>query len=192
MPHDSFTEGVKPGGLTKGPEIRILLCYLLDTINAPVSRLQIEDALLGEELVNYFVMAEGLSLLKQQGLISGDDNGYSITPAGRVVGQTLAIDVPRSVRETAVRGVIRAQQFAINQASHQCEVVETDSGRNVHCSIAEVSGPLFQMDLYMPDELSAEAVKKKFIESGDEVYALVLAALTGNRQLAEKSLKKLK
>lgn len=192
MAGNTFNEGVRPGGLTTGTEIRILLCYLLDSVSTPVTRNQIEEALLGEELANYFAMAESLDTLLQQELISETPEGYTITETGRTVARTLARDVPRTVRDAAVRGVIRAQQFAALQAAHHGEVQKTDTGYMVQCGIGDTTGSLFKMELYMPDELSAETVKNKFIAKGDEVYKLVLAALTGDTALAEKALKNIK
>lgn len=191
MLSQTFAEGVKPGGLTTGTEIRILLCYLLDSVPPPVSRAQIEEVLLGEELVNYFGLAESMAQLIQQGLVTGDDSGYTITDAGRTVAQNLADDVPRTVKEAAVRGVIQAQQYAANMAAHHTKIDKLPNGRVVHCAIGDETGPLFQMDLYMPDDLSANAVKNCFVEKGDEVYKLVLAALTGNQALAKKVLEEL-
>jgi hypothetical protein len=186
MAGNTFNEGVRPGGLTTGTEIRILLCYLLDSVSTPVTRDQIEEALLGEELVNYFVMAESLGTLLQQELIMETSEGYIITETGRTVARTLARGVPRTVRDAAIRGVIRAQQFAAMKAAHHSEVQKTDAGYMVQCSISDAAGSLFKVELYMPDVLSAEAVKSKFIANGDEVYKLVLASLTGDTTLAEK------
>ncbi|MDL2293420.1 DUF4364 family protein [Ruminococcaceae bacterium OttesenSCG-928-D13] len=190
MDNGTFSEGVRPGGLTSSTEIRILLCYLLDHIGTPVSREQIEESLLGESLVNYFAMADSLAQLCSQGLLSCEDSMYTITDEGRTVGRTLAADVPRTIRDAAVRGVIRAQQYAAKAAAHRSEVIKSDDGksRHVRCSIGDDAGTLLLLELYMPDELSAEAVRDKFIQSGDEVYKLVLASLTGNRELAQKAL----
>lgn len=188
MQENSFFEGVKPGGLTTSTEIRILLCYLLDSVHTPVSRNQLENVLLGEELVNYFVLAESLAQLQEQGLISGTDDGYTVTESGQTVAQTLASELPRTVRDTAVRSVILAQQYAAKKAAHQAETEQLANGYSVRCRIEDTSGPLFALDLYMPDSLSAEAVKKQFVENGDEIYKLLLAALTKNRPLAEKAL----
>ncbi len=187
-----FTEGVKPGGLTTGTEIRILLCYLMDSVGAPVRREELEEVLLGEELANYFAMADSLSQLIEQGLVAESDAGYTVTESGKTVARTLADDLPRTIRDTAVRGVIRAQQYAARAAVHKSEVVSGPGGRAVHCAIEDDAGPLFRMELYMPDELTAAAVREQFIEKGDEVYKLVLAALTDNRSLAEKALLRLK
>ena len=63
MAGSAFTFGVKPGGLTENTEVRILLCYLIKTVApmAPLTRAEIEQALLGEQLVNYFELSAGLA-----------------------------------------------------------------------------------------------------------------------------------
>lgn len=192
MPSSAFNEGVKPGGLTHGTEIRILLCSMLDAIDAPVSRAQLEEVLLGEALVNYFAMAESLGQLAEQGLVAGDEKGYTLTEAGRTVAHTLAQDLPRSVREAAVRGIIKVQQYAARAAQHKSEIVENGKGRTVNCRIEDAGGRLFEMSLFMPNEPTARAVRDKFVSSGDTVYKLVLAALTGDERMAKQALAEMK
>lgn len=193
MSANRFSEGVRPGGLTTGTEMRILLCYIIDNARQPVRREQIEAVLLNAELANYFLLADSLGHLVEQGLATEEKNGYRITAAGQEVARTLAREVPRTVRDAAVRGVIRAQEYAAKEAVHRCEICahEGKAGRNVHCSIEDKTGTLFRMELYMPDELSATAVKEQFTKGGDAVFKLVLAALTENRQLAQAALDEL-
>jgi len=50
--NDAFTAGVRPGGLTDSTEIRLLLCYLVKNAG-PITRTEIENALMEEQLVNY-------------------------------------------------------------------------------------------------------------------------------------------
>lgn len=188
MPGNDFTEGVRPGGLTSGPEIRILLCYILDSVGSSVTKNQLEEVLLGEALVNYFALAESIAQLIAQNLVVEDEQGLVLTERGQTVGRTLFQDLPRTVRDTAVRGVIRAQQFASKKAAHRSEIIANDRGRTVQCTIDDTAGALLKLDLYMPDDLSAEAVRDLFIEKGDVVYKLVLAALTNNRTLVERAL----
>ncbi len=188
MRKSHFTEGIRPGGLTSSAEIRILLCYLLDMANTPISREQIEEALLGEELVNYFALSESLDTLVKQGLVHKEKSLYEVTDNGRTVGRTLSNDVPKTVRDLAVRGVIRSQQYAARKSTFLSEIKEDAGHLAVHCAIQDTSGYLFRMQLYMPDNLSAEAVKQAFLDKGDTLYGLVLAALTHNPALAEQYL----
>lgn len=177
MAGDAFIAGVKPGGLTSSTEIRILLCYLIKTA-APLCRQALEDALMGEQLVNYFELAGNLAELEEQGLAAVTPQGYTITPKGATVADTLGYDLPRSVRESAVRAVIRAQGHLRKAAQNKAEVERTPEGYMVHCSIADMGSEIFRLSLMMPDALTAEMVKSRFVENGSEIFRLLLTALT--------------
>lgn len=191
MASGSFTEGVRPGGLTTGKEIRILLCYLVDKAGGVLRRVDLEEVLAEAELANYFVLAESLGQLSQQGLLQEQDGLLQITEEGRTVARNLAEDLPRTVREAAVRGVISAQQYAARAAAYGCEILHEEKGRAVRCRIGDEAGQLFSLTLYMPDDLTAQAVKDRFVQQGEEVYQLLLAALTQNRPLALQALNSL-
>ena len=102
--NDAFTAGVRPGGLTNSTEIRLLLCYLVKNAG-PITRTEIENALMEEALVNYFEIGSCLDDIARQQLVTAEGDRYTITDKGRKVAQELAYDLPRSVREKAVAAV---------------------------------------------------------------------------------------
>ena len=103
--NDAFTAGVRPGGLTSSTEIRLLLCYLVKNAG-PITRQEIENALMEEALVNYFEIGSCLDDITRQQLVTLTKGSYTITEKGRKVAQELAYDLPRSVRERAVAAVL--------------------------------------------------------------------------------------
>ena len=92
--NDAFTAGVRPGGLTNSTEIRLLLCYLVKNAG-PITRTEIENALMEEALVNYFEIGSCLDDIARQQLVTADGDRYTITDKGRKVAQELAYDLPR-------------------------------------------------------------------------------------------------
>ena len=108
--NDAFTAGVRPGGLTSSTEIRLLLCYLVKNAG-PITRQEIENALMEEALVNYFEIGSCLDDITKQALVTLTGDSYTITDKGRKVAQELAYDLPRSVRERAVAAVLRCCSF---------------------------------------------------------------------------------
>ena len=147
MAGNAFTAGVKPGGLTTSTEIRILLCYLIQHAGTPLSQGELETALLGEELVNYFELASNLSDLLEQGFVREENGRYTILPAGADIAEALADDVPRSVRDAAVRATLAAQQFARKEAQHHAQITPAASGTgyNVQCSIRDMESVEFYL-----------------------------------------------
>ena len=67
--NDAFTAGVRPGGLTSSTEIRLLLCYLVKNAG-PITRQEIENALMEEALVNYFEIGSCLDDITRQQLVT--------------------------------------------------------------------------------------------------------------------------
>lgn len=174
---DAFTAGVKLGGLTSNTEIRILLCYLIKN-TAPVTRDALQGALLQEELVNYFEFVDALNELILQQLATLAADGYHITDKGGVVADTLAEDLPRSVRDRAVRAIIRIQGWIHKAAQNRAVITPAGEDYEIRCSIAEMGKTIFELKLLMPDAMTAEEVKNRFIACGSDIYATLLTALT--------------
>lgn len=63
MEYDAFTGGVAPGGLRSKSDIRILICYMLKSVNAPLSGDDIIKVLQEKSLANYFEASDALSAL---------------------------------------------------------------------------------------------------------------------------------
>ena len=176
--NDAFTAGVRPGGLTNSTEIRLLLCYLVKNAG-PISRKEIEDALMEEALVNYFEIGSCLDDITKQKLVTLANDRYTITDKGRKVAQELAYDLPRSVRERAVAAVLRSQTWARKEAEYSARISEKADGHcTIRCTIKALDQELFCLNIGTPDRLSAEVVKKQFILKGNEIYQMLITKLT--------------
>ena len=54
LEYDAFDEGIEPGGLRSRNEIKVLVCYLLKSIEQPISKQLINEILQENSLANYF------------------------------------------------------------------------------------------------------------------------------------------
>ena len=175
---EAFTAGVKPGGLTDNTQIRILLCYLVKTAG-PLTRDTLQGALLQEQLVNYFEFADALADVERQQLVSlDDDERYSITDKGSTVADTLAFDLPRTVRESAIRAVMQIQSWKHKAAMNRARIEEEDGEYVVWCAIGDMGSDVFRLQLAMPDKLTAETIRNNFTAHGSEIYSKVMDMLT--------------
>ena len=86
---DAFSAGVKPGGLFSYQEIKILICYMLMGIPAPLPRQAILDILSGEEMANFFEAEAAIDeLIRQHHLVEENDE-LVLTETGNQVATTL-------------------------------------------------------------------------------------------------------
>ena len=54
MNFDTFDEGIMPGGIRSKNEIRVLICYMFNSIKDKLSKDIVIEAVLQYELANYF------------------------------------------------------------------------------------------------------------------------------------------
>ena len=86
MEMDAWNLGIEPGGLTSKTEIKLLICYLLKSLDAPLSKLQLSDIIQGEGLANYFELIQALDeLIRDDNVrmdLDGTDEILTVTHKG--------------------------------------------------------------------------------------------------------------
>ena len=107
MEQQAFSEGIAPGGLREQTEIKLLVCYLLKSLDRPLSRVQINEILQEYPIANYFEVNQAMSdLVKSGNLISelcGEDETMTLSARARFDVAAIEKSLPRAIREKAVR-----------------------------------------------------------------------------------------
>ena len=188
MKQDAFSAGVEPGGLWHKNDIRILLCYILASVDAPLSRGDLTRIVQEKRLANYFEVEDALASLIAQGNVEQDAQGLcAATKAGREIANSLDATLPLSVRDKALEAAFTLLAHARRQRENQVEFHKTKQGMQVTC---HVSGggetDLLALSLTVPDRAQAELVRRRFYQDPEGLYKLVLAALTGDVTLARE------
>ena len=159
MEYDAFTGGVAPGGLRSKSDIRILICYMLKSVNAPLSGDDIIKVLQEKSLANYFEASDALSALVSLGNVTREeDNTYVLTK----------------------RALLASAKM---ERENVATIVRTENGYNVTCHISGGEMELMSLTVYVPDLYQAREVKKNFHRDPQRVYNLMLAALTGDDEM---------
>lgn len=191
MQRDAFTGGVEPGGLWNKNDIRILLCYILASVNAPLSRESISEIVQGKALANYFEVGDALESLQKQGNVLCDaDGNFTVTDSGREIAANLDATLPLSVRDKALEAAMRLVAEAKARRENRVELHPDENGYRVTCHISGGETDLMSVSLYVPDKAQAELVERNFYRDPEGVYRLLLAALTGDKDYAKEFLGK--
>ena len=182
---ETFTAGVGPGGLRTKNDIRVLVCYLLSSVDAPLSEADILSILQGYDLANYFEIMDVLSDLLKKGLIvrpQGQPDCVQAAPAGKEVAAQLDMTVAAAVNVLA-----RARR----EQENRVEIKKNERGYSVTCHVSDREMDLLTFTLYAPDLYQARLIKKNFHREPGMVYRAVLAAVTGSRELAADALRRI-
>lgn len=185
MKYDAFTGGIEPGGLRTKNDIRILICYLLSGVNAPLSGEDLSRIMQEKSLANYFEASDALSYLVSQGNVNRDGDLYTITDTGREIADSLDVTLPLSVRDKALEAALTLLAHARTERENRVELERLEKGFRVTCHISGGELDLMTISLFVPDEKQAQMVKTNFHRDPAAIYQLLLAALTGDQALAK-------
>lgn len=192
MDFDAFSAGVEPGGLRTKNEIRILICYLLASVSSPLSKSDILNIIQDNGLANYFEVTNALAELAEHGnvILSGENNEFcTASETAKLIAKQLDTALPPVVRDKAVAAAIRLLAQAKRERENKVEIKKSERGYDVSCHISGGDMELMNFTLHVPDMYQAQMVKSQFHCAPETVYRMLLALVTGQKDLAEELLK---
>ncbi len=180
---DALDAGIEPGGLRSRFDIRILVCYLVSSLDSPISRAQIGEIAIEQGLANYFEVNQALTQLLENGSLTSEfadgDEFIEATAVGRESAKTLETHIPRVVREKAINAAIKLLTRAKNERENRIEVKKLDGGGyHVTFSIADKELDLMRLTVFVADEMQVETVRSNFLDDPVKLYSAIIATLT--------------
>ena len=183
MEFDAFDAGIELGGLRSRDDIRLLICYLLKSIDVPMTRQMLNDSMQEDGLANFFEVGQAIEELLKTGNITTDilqdEEVLIVTERGREAAELLQTSLPRTVREKAVNSAIRLTTRAKVERDNKIEVrKEEDGGYTITFTLFDRGTELMKLSIYVVDSLQLETVKQNFINDPVKVYSSIITSLT--------------
>ena len=183
MEFDAFDAGIELGGLRNRDDIRLLICYLLKSVDAPMTRQMLNEAMQEDGLANYFEVGQAIEELLKTGNITADildeDEVITVTAKGREAAELLQTSLPRTVREKAVNSAIRLTTRAKIERENKIEVKkEENGGYTITFTLFDRDTELMKLSVYVSDSLQLEQVKQNFINDPVKVYSTIITSLS--------------
>ena len=179
---DTFMAGVEPGGLTNLQEIRILLCYMLNTVGQPVPRDAVTEIVIGGGMANYFDTEAAIEeLLTQRHLTQDEDKMLAVTPTGAQIGDSLSVRIPYTLRERSVAAALKLLKRRQVEVDNQVDITkQEEGGYAVTCRVQDRGIDLLSVTLRVSDPWQAQQIKEQFLSDPALLYRSNLAVLTGD------------
>ena len=164
MAFDTFDEGIAPGGLRSKNEIKILICYLYETVKDKMSQSLIVEAIRSDELANFFEIVVAFEELASDGtLIKSDivdgEQTYVLSANGRVIANQLETTLAHSVKRKSYDCAIRLLSQRKTARENFVDIEKTENGFSVNCRVSGGEIDLFSFTLYAPNLEQAEVMK---------------------------------
>ena len=182
---DAFMAGVEPGGLTNVQEIRILLCYMLHTVAAPIPRDALTDIITAGGMANYFDTEDAIEdLIRLQHLVQTEDRLLATTVTGNQIGESLGVRIPYTLRERSVKAALQLLKRREVERNNKADIRKLEEGGyEVTCSVMDGERALLSVTLRVSDPWQAEQIKEQFLTDPALLYRSNIAVLTGDANM---------
>ena len=189
--YDAFDAGVEPGGLRTRSNVRLLICYILDSLKKPIKRDYVITSMQKNGIANYFEIIDAFVDLRNKEnieLVDEAEDSYTVTKTGRLIAANLGEDLPKTIRERALSAVSELLMQEQNRNENTVEIVKSKHGYMVDCHIKGGDEDLFSFQIYVPDSKQARLVKRNFLSDPEMIYKMMIASITGNAEFAQQTL----
>lgn len=196
MAFNAFVGGIQPGGLTNDFEVKILICFLLDSLkkNSPGAALsdgeqpglsfdELNEIFQETGLVNYFEFAESMSELKKTEHIrrqmtpDGEKEIFVITEVGSITAQTFQKTLPLTVREKTLETARHLTEVQKCMDEVDVNYHPVSDGYILQLTIRDIGSDLLNLNVFLPTEEECILVKEHIQNDPAEVYSRILTAL---------------
>ncbi len=186
MDRTVFTEGNQPGGLNSEHEIRILICFVLNSVGVPITFTQLNHAFQTEGIVNYFELAQSIGRLLHSGHIlesatKSDEKKLMLTDLGAKTAITFEKSIPLSIREKALKATRDNLLRQRRECENQVRIEKTEDGYQMTMTIPDVGTDLMSLSIFVPTLSLCNKIKAQFLADPTICYRGVIELLTGER-----------
>lgn len=181
MEKDAVSAGVSPvGGLFNTAEIKILICYIISSINEPVPGNELANILHYEGIANCFEVNDAIASLCQKGhikLVNEKDDSYIITETGKNIAETLKTSLPFTVKDRAYSAALKMVSRFKNSKETDIKIYKENGKTYITCSALDNNVPFMSVKLLVSDEEQALYIKNKFLND-NRIYSDIMELLT--------------
>lgn len=189
MNQEPIMAGVSPGGFQDVYEVRILICYLLASVESPLSKEQLNYIFQSNRLVNYFTFSNALSQLVKEGHVTlktiEKEEFCILSKAGADTAKMLQNSLPRSVRDRVVSAALELLALQKKERENEVSIQKVSAGYVVKFVIHDTEFDLLRFQLLVPDKMQADHIKKIFLSDPSAFYGKVIHYLTNSDEITK-------
>ena len=181
LEYDASGAGVLNGGLFTTTEIRILICYILNSIKEPVPASMLANILHFEGIANGFEVSDAISALTKSGHLApvgSDEEYYEITNSGSQVAEELDSSLSLTVRKRAYIATLKMLAKIKNAKGTRFSLSNENGHSYLTCSAVDGKITLIEVKMLIPNEKSGTYIREKFLENPSEIFSDIIEKLS--------------
>lgn len=169
-------------------ENKLIVLYLIDKINIPVSNPQITKIILENKFMNYFFLQQFLNeLCESNMLLSSTEDGktvYRITDSGKQTLNYFHGHIPIGIKSRIDDTIISIKKNIRNETLVTADFTpESENEYTVTCKIREDNFSFIDLKITVGTKTDARTVCENWKKHSQAIYAEIIDSLTRKREI---------
>lgn len=165
---------------------KLILLYVIDSINMPVSNLTITKLILENKFMNYFMLQQFLNELCDSNFLSSelidDKTFYTITPNGKQTLGYLLNLIPAGIKVRIDNTISSIKRNIKNETLITADFTpESENEFVVSCKVREDNFTLIELNITVGTKNDARAICENWKKHSQAIYPEIIESLTKKR-----------
>lgn len=161
---------------------KLIILYILDKVDFPLTNSQLSDFILEKEYTNYFNIQQAISELTEQELVTVStirhSSYYRITETGKETLTFFNNKISDAIKDDILE-YLRNNKYALREeVSNIADYYEEKMNEFVvRCQVKEQGSSIIDLSLIVPTEDAAIAICNNWRKNSQEVYSYLMKTL---------------
>lgn len=161
---------------------KLIVLYMLNRVDFPLSNSQISDFVLGQGYTDYFKLQQAISELIEAGLIHEESTHsrtfYHLTEDGSTTLQFFKKSISPAIQNDINKYLTEKKFDLKDEVSIKSDYYKnTNMEYSVRCQVIENELPIIDLTISVPSEEAAEKAASAWKEKNQEIYAYIMKHL---------------
>lgn len=161
---------------------KLIVLYMLQKVEFPLSNAQISDFILGNEYTTYFSLQTALSELSDSGLIeveaTSNTSYYTLTESGEETLLYFKNRIPEKFRKEIDQYLKDNHMKLRDESSILADYYKNTAGEySVHCRVKEKYCDLIDLTISVPQESQAKSICLEWRKKSQPIYEYLMKEL---------------
>ena len=161
---------------------KLIILYMLEKVDFPLTNAQISDFILGQEYTSYFHLQEVLAEMAESGLIRTETirnaTYYHMTESGAQTLEFFEKEISPEIRRDITNYLVTHSYEMRSEASTLADYYRTSNQDfAVHCMVKEGKTTLIELTFTVPTEAAAQTLCENWKKKSQEAYETIMKLL---------------
>lgn len=161
---------------------KLIVLYMLDKVDFPLTNGQISEFILDKEYTTYFTLQQAISEMVEAGFIREESTHnrtlYHLTEEGTSTIQYFKTNISSTIRQEIDTFLDEKAYELKSEVGVRADFYPTNNGDyHVRCQIYEGESPLIDLTLSVPSKEEAVSMANNWTKRHQEIYAQIMMNL---------------